>query len=489
MACVGGEIMLSKENILNLINNDGLSVLKQHARTAQNYYDSQHDIIHYRIFYLNEDKQFVEDHIRSNIRISHSFFTELVDQKVQYMLSDFSITSKNKDLNSQLQLYFDDEFKSEFSDLLCGTSIKGFDYMYAYRNEHNRTAFAYADGFGVIEIPSQQAEDGQNHIIYWYDDVYGTDQRKIKRVQVWDNQFRYYYIIDENSRIIEDPFVMFQKRPHFIYKKADGKYYTIMEPLSYVPFFRLDNNKKKVSDLKPVKPIIDDYDFMNCGFSNNIQDMGEGFIAVKGYDGADMDELYQNIHGKKTIGVGKNGDIEVRTVDIPYQARMEKLKEDEKNIYRFGMGFNSAQVGDGNITNIVLKSRYVLLDLKCNKFEKPVRKYLKQLIEIVIEEINKNNNTDYTVSDVEINLNREVMTNASDNAAIDKTEAETEQIKVNTLLNAANALNNAEEIIKSLCAILELDYEKVLKAIEESPENLIETVEEDLNESETEAGE
>lgn len=91
-------------------------------------------------------------------------------------------------------------------------------------------------------------------------------------------------------------------------------------------------------------------------------------------------DLYQNIHGKKVVGVGNKGEVEIRTVDIPYEARKAKLEEDEKNIYRFGMAFNSSQVGDGNITNIVLKSRYALLDLKCNKMEKRVRNFLKMLI-------------------------------------------------------------------------------------------------------------
>lgn len=478
--------MLSKGFILNKINNDSSNNHKIYAKKAQRYYDAQHDILNYRIFYKNEDGVYVEDHLRSNIRISHAFFTELVDQKVQYMLSNFDIRSKDTDLNNILQKYFDDDFKSEFSECLSGTSIKGFDYMYAYKDTDDKTHFAYADGLGVIEVPSKQSEDNQNHVIYWYTDVYGVESKKIKRVEVWDNQFRYYYIIDENNKIFDDPFVPLQKRPHYMYKKLDGKYYTTTEPLSYTPFFRLDNNKKLSSDLNPIKSIIDDYDLMNCGLSNNINDMGEGFIAVKGFDGADLDELYENIHGKKTIGVGKNGDVEIRTVDIPFEARKTKLEEDEKNIYRFGMGFNSAQVGDGNITNIVLKSRYVLLDLKCNKAEKRVRKYLKQLIEIVLDEINRENNIFYTLNDVEIKLDREVMTNALDNAEIEKTEAETEQTKITTLLNVANTLNNAEEVIKAICEMLELDYDKVKESLDDNPESLIDLAGEELDESETE---
>jgi len=65
------------------------------------------------------------------------------------------------------------------------------------------------------------------------------------------------------------------------------------------------------------------------------------------------------------------------------------MELDGQNIYRFGMGFNSLQVGDGNITNVVIKSRYSLLDLKCNKKEKQLKKFLKKIVKVVLDEIGK----------------------------------------------------------------------------------------------------
>ena len=117
---------------------------------------------------------------------------------------------------------------------------------------------------------------------------------------------------------------------------------------------------------------------MSCGLSNNLQDASEYLVVVKGFQGDNLEELMQNVKTKKHIGVNgdSGGDVDFKTVDVPYDARKVKLELDEKNVYRFGMGFNSAQIGDGNITNIVIKSRYTLLDLKCNKLE--IR--LKQLV-------------------------------------------------------------------------------------------------------------
>ncbi|MCQ5192062.1 phage portal protein, partial [Eubacterium callanderi] len=66
------------------------------------------------------------------------------------------------------------------------------------------------------------------------------------------------------------------------------------------------------------------------------------------------------------------------------------------------MGFNSALIGDGNITNIVIKSRYALLDLKCNKLELRLKGFMKQLIQLALDEINTAKKTDYQIKDVKI---------------------------------------------------------------------------------------
>ena len=79
--------MLKIEEIKQFITEDFSSAKKKFARKGQAYYDGDHDIKHYRLFYYNGDGKLVEDTTRSNVKISHPFFTELVDQTVQYILS------------------------------------------------------------------------------------------------------------------------------------------------------------------------------------------------------------------------------------------------------------------------------------------------------------------------------------------------------------------------------------------------------------------
>lgn len=451
--------MLTEQEIRYFISDDAGSQRKRKAREAQRYYEGEHDILNYRMFYYNSDGDLVEDTTRSNIKISHPFFTELVDQQVQYMLSgdDSFVRSDVEGLQSKLDEYFDEDFKAELTDLLTGTITKGFDYLFAYQNEHDRLAFQYADGLGVIEVRAKDTDDNCNYVIYWYIDRIAKNNKVIKRIQVWDDEKTTYYVQNDEGGIDLDDSVDINPRPHVIYERDNSLYY---KPFGFIPFFRLDNNKKQISNLKAIKGIIDDYDIMSCGLSNNLADFDHPLHVVRGFEGDNLDELSQNLKTKKTIGVDSEGGVEVHTVDIPYQARLTKMEQDEKNIYRFGMGFNSAQIGDGNITNIVIKSRYALLDLKCNKLEIKLKQFLKKIVKVVIDEINKKNNSAYKVEDVWFDFKREVMTNASDNAQIYKTEAETKQIEINTILGLHGVIDD-KNVIKSICDVLELDYEEV----------------------------
>lgn len=456
--------MLKEEEILQFIEEDILSEKKKHAKTGQDYYEGKHDIRNYKLYYYNADGQLVEDKTRSNIKISHPFFTELVDQEVQYMLSgkDGYLKSDIPELQNKLNEYFNenDDFNAELEEVLTGAVTKGFEYMYAYKNQEGKLAFQCADSMGVVEVEAKYASDNKDYYIYWYVERINKDKQRVKRIQVWDNEQTWYYTQVEDGKLeLDKGEGKINPRPHVLYHKGndDNTYY---EGLGFIPFFRLDNNRKKYSGLKAIKALIDDYDLMACGLSNNLQDASEYLVVVSGFQGDNLDELIQNTKTKKHIGIDSDGSVEYKTVEVPYQARQTKLDLDEKNIYRFGMGFNSAQLGDGNITNIVIKSRYALLDLKCNKLEIKLKQFLRKIVKVVLEQINKEEETDYQMKDVYFKFEREIMTNASDNAQIELTEAQKQQTEINTMLNLKATLDD-ETIIQTICEILDIDYEEI----------------------------
>lgn len=467
--------MLTIDEIKKFIEADATSTKKQMARKGVKYYEGQHDILNYRLMYVDADGNIREDKYKSNVKISHPFFTELVDQTVQYMLSGdgYFLKSDDPELQKELDLYFNEneDFLAEIYDCLVGQQTEGFAYMYAYKDADGKTAFQFADALGVVEIKAKEASDEQDHVIYWYIDKVNRDNKTVKRIQVWDAESVYYYRQIDNGTIELDADAEINPAPHILYHKDNDPaiYY---DSFGFIPFFRLDNNKKQISALPAVKDLIDDYDLMACGLSNNIQDTNESLYVVRGFQGDNLDELMLNLRTKKHIGVDDDGGVDIKTVEIPVEARKTKLELDEKNIYRFGMGFNSAQIGDGNITNIVIKSRYALLDLKCNKIEIRLKQFLRNILRIVLDEINKENGTDYRQTDVYFDFKREVMTNAADNAQIELTDAQKRQTEINTLLNVRELFGD-EQIIKMICEQLDISYEDIKDALPDKEEQSI----------------
>lgn len=456
--------MLTNAEIKSFIDKDLQSDKKRLAKIGVDYYEGKHDILKCQIAYKDKEGVWQIAAGTSDVKITHPFFNELVEQKAQYMLSgkESFVRSDNTKLQEYLDEYFNDEFKDELLNLIIFASAEGDSYIYASKDEDGKTRFEFADGIGVIEVEAREASDNQDYVIYYYEDKFAEGNtsllknKSITRIQVWDKNQTHYFKM-RNGKIEEDDTHAENPRPHSIYEEKGERY---AESYDCIPFFRLDNNRKRKSDLWAVKALIDDYDRHACGLTNNLVDLAEGYAIIKGAPSSKIEEVLGGLRAKKGLGVPEDGEVKIETVNIPYEARKVKMEIDEAAIYKFGKGFNSNQVGDGNITNIVIKSRYALLDMKCNGLESTLRKFMRKLIKLVLKEINEVAQEDFELKDVYMQFDREIITNELDNAQIANYEAQTQNVKVNTLLNIATKLDN-ETLMQLICDELDIEYEDI----------------------------
>ncbi|KEI15452.1 phage portal protein [Clostridium haemolyticum] len=476
---------MNGSELKKLIDRDRVSQSKAKAREGLEYYKGQHEILNYRLFYYDNNGILREDKYRSNIKIPHLFHTELVDQKVQYLLSNpIEVVTEDQELQEKLKEYINEDFQEVLQNATEGASNKGLEYVYAYVDSSNKINFQIADSLSVIPIYDELNNYKLTSIVRYYDTKVQDQDKEvtITKAEVWTDKDVTYYIQDKDSKEFKLDGVKPNPRPHITLE--DEKAYYNGGSFGYIPFFKLQNNKYEKTDLEPIKALIDDYDLMACSLSNNLQDFQEAIYVVRGYPGDNLDELTLNLKTKKTIGVDETGGLDVKTIDIPYEARMVKLELDKDSIYKFGMGFDSSQIGDGNVTNVVIKSRYALLDLKCNKAEIRLRKLIRQLLKVIVENINKRFNKAYNYMDIDINIVRETMVNENDIANNEKIEAEKQGQLINNVLTAATRLDD-DTVLKLLCDILELDYEEVKEKIDMQPYapiNLDAITEKEINE-------
>lgn len=451
----------------DLISKDRVSSIKAKAKEGIAYYKGEHEILNYRLFYYDSNGMLKEDKYRSNIQIPHQFHTELVDQKVQYLLSNpIEVITEDQALQDYLKEYINEDFQEVLQNAIEGAANKGLEYVYAYIDSSNKISFQVADSLNVIPVYDELNNYALKCIVRYYDTKIQDKDKQvtITKAEVWTDKDVTYYVKDGDSKDFKlDDSIKPNPRPHITLE--DEKAFYDGGGLGYIPFFKLQNNKYEKTDLEPIKALIDDYDLMACSLSNNLQDFQEAIYVVRGYPGDNLDELTTNLKTKKTIGVDETGGLDVKTIDIPHEARKVKLDLDKESIYKFGMGFDSSQIGDGNITNVVIKSRYALLDLKCNKAEIRLRKLIRQLLKVIVEDINKRFNKAYNFMDIDINIVRETMVNENDVANNEKIEAEKQGQLIDNILVAATRLDD-DTVLKCLCNILELDYEEVKEKLE-----------------------
>ena len=199
--------MLETNNILKLvaevkkmIADDRSSTLKKDMQVSIDYYNGLHDIRGYRLFFFNNEGQIVEEKNRSNTKIAHQFFTELVDQKVQYLLSNpIEISTEDTELQKYLNEYINEDFQLMLQELVEGASQKAVEYVFWKKGADNRISFKTADAFKII--PIYDAFYNIEQVIYYYDDEILIENKKktVTKAQLWTKEEVFYFVQFENG--------------------------------------------------------------------------------------------------------------------------------------------------------------------------------------------------------------------------------------------------------------------------------------------------
>ncbi|WP_270319384.1 phage portal protein [Lactococcus petauri] len=452
-----------KQAIKNNADSDSLKKAKEGVR----YYNYDHDILQNRIMYVDSNNILREDKYASNLNIQHPFLPELIDQKVQVLLANpLEIEVDDPEFKRHLESYYDEDFQVFLDDLLTNGSQMGFEYAYARTTSENRLTFQIADGLKVIPI-----YDNNNTVVrllrYYTDEILKDGKKvKVNYAEMYDKSKVWYFIEkDKEEGYKLDVSKTPNPAPHVLAINDDGE----LAGFGYgvIPFYRYKNNQKERTDLEPIKALIDDYDLMSTFLSNNLQDFADAIYVVKGFEGDNLDKLRFNLKNKKTVGVGENGSVDVKTVNVPVEGRKTKMQMDKEAIYKFGFGFDTSQIADsnGSVTNVVIKAGFSLLNMKVNKTEVRLRAFLKWANNLVVQDINRLNGTDYNPDDVGFIIEREMLINEKDLVDNEKTEADKRSIEVQTLLAAAPLLPD-DKVLKMICEIYELDYDEIAEEVE-----------------------
>ena len=225
------------------IDNDKNSQAKEKARTGERYYNFEHDILKNRIFYIDDNDVIREDKNASNVKIPHAFFTEQVDQKVQYLLSNpVEATVEDEAFQTYLNEYYDDDMQLFLQEVMEGASKKGFEYAYARTNQSDRLCFQVSDSLQTFTVSD---DDGNKRIIRYYDKDKTIEGKNttVTIAEVWDDKQVYFFVSDKNKRFQFDDSRELNPRPHVVAKDSQGR--LLKRTMGDIPFYRLSSRNER----------------------------------------------------------------------------------------------------------------------------------------------------------------------------------------------------------------------------------------------------
>ncbi|HEM6033184.1 TPA: phage portal protein, partial [Streptococcus suis] len=111
--------------------------------------------------------------------------------------------------------------------------------------------------------------------------------KEVKKIQLWTKDAIHYFVYADNKVRLDDT-VTVNPTPHLLVKDKKNEE-VLGKGYGRLPFMVLHNNREKLTDLEPIKDLIDDYDLMACALSNNLIDFDHPIYAVRGFEGDSFD--------------------------------------------------------------------------------------------------------------------------------------------------------------------------------------------------------
>ncbi len=376
--------MTEKETEIAWINNQicSFGVIREQQELGVLYYDQENKTIMERTkqYWKADEKNsdsgsIVEDPYVSNYKVTSGFMSLLVDQKVNFSInSGMTAEIDGKELGDILH----SGWRDDLSEALEDASKKAFTVWQFYLDDAKSVQYK--------EIPAEQitlVRDGDKELKKVIRQYKTTNDKyeEVEVVELWDSETVTKYIRETGADWT------FESSKYHLYETTGYggvvgervETERIGKGWERPPFAVLYNNPQMRTDLQPIQSDIDVYDIVKSDWANNLEDFNAMWWVVKNYGGADLKEFQADLKEKHAINLGEDGELDMKTIDIPYEAKKEFIELAKADIFRDGMGVNMSEI-NGAVTATEIRAMFYNLSMKATKTERMVNSFLKDVL-------------------------------------------------------------------------------------------------------------
>ena len=418
-----GKRLNDSQILKDILQEDSGSEKKKRMEEGERYFRGEHDILQkdFRRSPVSETGQDGEERLqmffnpnRSNLHCVNPFHHTLVTQKAAYLVGrEPTITVKSGDtaFEKMLAETADEQFNGMLQKWIIGAANKGVEYLHVYYDEDGELRYCIVPAEEIIAVYDEVHQQDLREVIRYYDiKVLDGGREKTKRRVEW-------WTADSVTRYTEDSsgeFLQEETGGHWaVTEILDGEEKeTLQHGWGRVPFISLRNNEREMTDLQPVKGLIDAYDHISSEGTNNLLDMVDLYWVIQGYGGETAGAVAKKLQVNKAVQISdSSGSVEAKQVELPVGGRLDWMQMLRKDIFHFGMGVDTDSDDWGRAASgVALKFQYAMFHLKVNGIMPEIRRAVKEFLWFVVEDYNREHGTDWSWKEIQIGLNTNSIT-------------------------------------------------------------------------------
>lgn len=360
------------EFIRSAIQDHQASDAYKMAVDAESYYDGLNPTINrYEKILYDMQGRAHKDMWTANHKLASRFFGMAVDQEVSYLLGN-GVTFADESTGKKLCADFDQEvMDAARAAKICGVSFGFWDLT------HLRV-------FSLLEfVPLYDEENGalKAGIRFWR-----VAPDKPLRASLYEQDGFTEYFQAKNK----DMEVLREKRSYkLVVRAAEIGETEIFDGGNYpdFPIVPLKNNRHCLSEIAGKRNTIDALDLASSNMINNVDEGNLIYWVISNCGGMDDIDDAKFIERLKTMHVAHaNGDdgakAEAHTIEAPFEGTNSTIDMLKKKLYEDFQCFDASAVSAGNQTATAIKASYVPLDLKTDKFEAEVTRFIVEILRL-----------------------------------------------------------------------------------------------------------
>ena len=418
-----GKRLNESQMLKDILQEDYGSERKRRMEEGERYFCGEHDILQkdFRRSPVSETGQDGEENMRmffnpnrSNHHCVNPFHHALVTQKAAYLVGrepTITVKSGDKAFEEMLLERADAYFNGVLQKWIIGAANKGVGYLHVYYDEDGELRYCIVPAEEIIAVYDEVYQQELKEVIRYYDIkvLDGGREKTKRRVEWWTAEGVTRYTEDSSGEFLQE-----ETEGHWaVTEMLDGEEKeTLQHGWGRVPFIPLRNNEKEMTDLQPVKGLIDAYDYISSEGTNNLLDMVDLYWVIQGYGGETASAVAKKLQVNKAVQISdSSGHVEAKQVELPVEGRLNWLKMLRKDIFHFGMGVDTDSDDWGRAASgVALKFQYAMFHLKINGIMPEIRRAVKEFLRFVVEDHNREHGTDWNWKEIQVVLNTNSIT-------------------------------------------------------------------------------